>query len=73
MSEIRLDAELCVDHGQIGSNVKIRGGGIREIVARMTRAYNSGAGHSLHCGLSAPPTASQASVPGVARERHIML
>ncbi len=25
-------------------------------------------GHSLHYGLSAPPTALQASVPGVARE-----
>src|SRR6266436_3664027 len=27
-------------------------------------------GHSLHSGLSAPPTASQASVPGVVRETH---
>jgi hypothetical protein len=27
-------------------------------------------GHSLHFGLSAPPTASQASAPGVARETH---
>lgn len=30
-------------------------------------------GHLLHCGLSAPPTASQASVPGVARETQDML
>src|SRR5258705_6062983 len=30
-------------------------------------------GHSLHFGLSAPPTASQASVPGVVRETHDVL
>jgi len=30
------------------------------------------ANHSLHFGLSAPPTASQASVPGVAQETHDM-
>jgi hypothetical protein len=30
-------------------------------------------GHYLHFGLSAPPTASQAFVPGVARERQDML
>jgi hypothetical protein len=29
---------------------------------------NKGDGRSLHCGLSAPPTASQAFVPGVAME-----
>ena len=29
--------------------------------------------HPLHCGLSAPPTASQASVSGVARETQDML
>jgi len=31
------------------------------------------AGNSLHCGLNAPPMASQASVPGVASETHNML
>jgi len=31
------------------------------------------AGRSLHYGLRAPPTASQAFVPGVAREIHTML
>jgi len=56
------------DHGQIGSNANSGGGGIRENAARTTLAYNSGADHSLHCGLSAPPTASQAFVPGVVRE-----
>ncbi len=30
-------------------------------------------GHSLHCSLNAPPTASQASVPGVASEAQTML
>jgi hypothetical protein len=30
-------------------------------------------GHSLHFGLSAPPRASQASIPGVARETHDVL
>jgi hypothetical protein len=30
-------------------------------------------GHSLHYGLSAPPTASQSSVPGVAGETQTML
>lgn len=30
-------------------------------------------GHSLHFGLSAPPAASQASVPGVASETRNML
>jgi hypothetical protein len=34
---------------------------------------NPVAGHSLHCGLNAPPTASQASIPGVASETQIML
>jgi hypothetical protein len=29
-------------------------------------------GHSLHCGLNAPPTASQASVTGVANETQTM-
>jgi hypothetical protein len=29
---------------------------------------SSGAGHSLHCGLNAPPVASQAYVLGVASE-----
>jgi len=28
-------------------------------------------GHSIHSGLSAPPTASQASVPGVAIETQL--
>ena len=60
------------DHGQIGSNTNIGGGGIRENAARTTLADNSGAGHSLHCGLSAPPTASEAFVPGVVRETHGM-
>jgi hypothetical protein len=31
------------------------------------------AGNSLHCGLNAPPMASQASVLGVASETHNML
>ena len=31
------------------------------------------AGHSLHFGLSAPPSASQAFDPGVAKETHDML
>jgi len=30
-------------------------------------------GTSLHSGLSAPPPAAQASVPGVAREPHDMI
>jgi hypothetical protein len=36
-------------------------------------AYDSGVSHSLHFGLNAPPAASQASVPGVARETKGML
>jgi hypothetical protein len=34
---------------------------------------NKDSGRSLHSVLSAPPTASQASVPGAARETHDML
>jgi len=34
---------------------------------------NGPTGYSLRCGLSAPPTASQASVPEVARGQRIML
>jgi hypothetical protein len=37
------------------------------------RDSRKGAGRSLHCGLNAPPTASQASVPGVASETQSML
>ncbi len=64
---------MRANYGQARSNANIEGGGIRENAAKTTLAYNSGAGHSLHCGLSAPPTASQASFPGVARETHGML
>ncbi len=36
------------------------------------RDSTKGDGRSLHCGLNAPPTASLASVPGVASETQSM-
>ena len=37
------------------------------------RSNPRGAGHSLRCGLDAPPTATQASASGVAGETQSML
>jgi hypothetical protein len=57
--------------GQLGSNAK-------SAASRMPKATRSDRtrliardGHSLHFGLNAPPTASQASVPGVAIETQL--
>ena len=49
----------------------IADGGICRATGRTKLARYSPTGHSLHFGLSAPPTASQASVPGVAIETEL--
>ena len=45
----------------------------RKSVNVRSHSENRLRGHSLHFGLSAPPTASQAFVPGVATETQDML
>ena len=52
----------------LGRNANGGGGGIREDAVWDEIRLNSFAGRSLHCGLNASPTASQASVPRVASE-----
>src|SRR5579859_909510 len=58
--------------GQTRSYLEIiADGGICRATRRTKLARYSPTGHSLHFGLSAPPTASQASVPGVAIETQL--
>jgi hypothetical protein len=68
---IRSAARFLARHGQVGSNAN--GGGTSKDAFGTRPAQDSVAGHSLQFGLSASPTASQASVPRVARQTHDML
>jgi hypothetical protein len=51
-----------------GSNAKSAAGGMPKATRSDRTRLIPRTGHSLHFGLSAPPAASQASVPGVASE-----
>ena len=58
---------------RVGSNTDGGGGDVRQDAVGTRLAEDPAAGHFLHCGLIAPPTASQAFVPGVARQTLDML
>src|SRR5260370_24152592 len=58
---------LLLDYGQLRSNAKSAGGSMPKATRSGRTRLIACDGHSLHFGLSAPPTASQASVPGVLR------
>ncbi|SRR6266851_1928451 len=62
---------LLLDYGQLRSNAKSAGGSMPKATRSGRTRLIACDGHSLHFGLSAPPTASQASVPGVAIETQL--
>ena len=64
---------IGADDAQIESNANDAAAVFARTPSGRDSLQKSVAGHSLHCGLNAPPTASQASIPGVASETQIML
>ena len=72
--EVATSFQSCLaNYEQTGSNANGRRCGMPEHAAETSLAEKPAPGHSLHSGLGAPPTASQAFVPGVASETHDML
>jgi len=64
---------LAILAGQLGSNAKSAASSMPKATRSDSARLIHRTCHSLHFGLRAPPTASQASVPGVAREAHDVL
>lgn len=67
MRSALLPRRLCPDHGQLGSNAKSAAGRMPKATRSDRTCLIARDGHSLHFGLSAPPTASQASEGRTAR------
>jgi hypothetical protein len=72
--DVRVDT-LAADSGRItvenGSNAKSAAGSMPKATRSGRTCLIACDGHSLHFGLSAPPTAAQASVLGVAIETQL--
>ena len=62
---------LRTDDGLCGSNAKRAAGSMPKATRSGRTRLIARDGHSLHFGLRAPPTASQASVPGVVIETQL--
>jgi hypothetical protein len=63
----------AVDDGRLGCNAKSAATSVPKATRSGSTRLVPRTHHSLHLDLSAPPTASQPSVPGVVRETHDVL